>query len=122
MERFKTGLIFEAHRLLYHSTRGLRVIKKKKVGYMGGRSRSKQSSSSSAITKLPAKRWISKSAVQPEKMSAFSVSSGRRAPREIPAKMSVGYIPVYPHGGVQPFQQKSTSITKLTRGLYAVQI
>ena len=30
-ERFRGGLVFEAHRLVYHSTLGLRVIKKKKV-------------------------------------------------------------------------------------------
>jgi len=27
---FRSGLVFKAHRLLYHSTLGLRVIKKKK--------------------------------------------------------------------------------------------
>ena len=32
MKRFRGGLVFEDHRLLYHSTLGLRVIKKKKVG------------------------------------------------------------------------------------------
>jgi len=31
VKRFRGGLVFEAHRLLYHSTLGLRVIKKKKV-------------------------------------------------------------------------------------------
>ena len=30
MEQFRGGLVFKAHRLLYHSTLGLRVIKKKK--------------------------------------------------------------------------------------------
>ena len=30
MKRFREGLVFKAHRLLYHSTLGLRVIKKKK--------------------------------------------------------------------------------------------
>ena len=30
MKRFRGGLVFKAHRLLYHSTLGLRVIKKKK--------------------------------------------------------------------------------------------
>jgi len=30
MQRFRGGLVFKAHRLLYHSTLGLRVIKKKK--------------------------------------------------------------------------------------------
>ena len=30
MKRFRGGLVLEAHRLLYHSTLGLRVIKKKK--------------------------------------------------------------------------------------------
>ena len=30
MKRFRGGLVFEAHRLLYRSTLGLRVIKKKK--------------------------------------------------------------------------------------------
>jgi len=30
--RFRGGLVFKAHRLLYHSTLGLRVIKKKKRG------------------------------------------------------------------------------------------
>ena len=31
VKRFRGGLVFKAHRLLYHSTLGLRVIKKKKV-------------------------------------------------------------------------------------------
>ena len=31
MKRFRGGLVFQAHRLLYHSTLGSRVIKKKKV-------------------------------------------------------------------------------------------
>ena len=30
VQRFQGGLVFKAHRLLYHSTLGLRVIKKKK--------------------------------------------------------------------------------------------
>ena len=30
VNRFRGGLVFKAHRLLYHSTLGLRVIKKKK--------------------------------------------------------------------------------------------
>ena len=30
MKRFRGVLVFKAHRLLYHSTLGLRVIKKKK--------------------------------------------------------------------------------------------
>ena len=30
MKRFQGGLVFQAHRLLYHSTLGLRVMKKKK--------------------------------------------------------------------------------------------
>ena len=29
MKRFREGLVFKAHRLLYHATLGLRVIKKK---------------------------------------------------------------------------------------------
>ena len=32
MKRFRGGLVFKAHRLLYHSALGLRVIKKKKKG------------------------------------------------------------------------------------------
>ena len=32
VQRFRGGLVFKAHRLLYHSTLGLRVIKKKKKG------------------------------------------------------------------------------------------
>ena len=31
MKRFRGGLVFKAHRLLHHSTLGLRVIKKKKT-------------------------------------------------------------------------------------------
>ena len=31
VKRFRGGLVFKAHRLFYHSTLGLRVIKKKKV-------------------------------------------------------------------------------------------
>jgi len=30
VKRFRGGLVFKAHRLLYHSTLGSRVIKKKK--------------------------------------------------------------------------------------------
>ena len=30
MKRFRGGIVFEAHRLVYHSTLGLRVIKKKR--------------------------------------------------------------------------------------------
>ena len=30
MKQFRGGLVFKAHRLVYHSTLGLRVIKKKK--------------------------------------------------------------------------------------------
>jgi len=30
VQRFRGGLVFKDHRLLYHSTLGLRVIKKKK--------------------------------------------------------------------------------------------
>ena len=32
-QRFRGGLVFKAHRLLYHSTLGLRVIKKEKKGF-----------------------------------------------------------------------------------------
>jgi len=35
MKRFRGGLVFKAHRLLYHSTLGLRVIKKKKEAPAG---------------------------------------------------------------------------------------
>ena len=31
MKRFRGGLVFKAHRLVYHSTLGLRVIKKKNI-------------------------------------------------------------------------------------------
>ena len=35
VQRFRGGIVFKAHRLLYHSTLGLRVIKKKtKVTYV----------------------------------------------------------------------------------------
>ena len=36
VKRFLGGLVFEAHRLLYHSTLGLRVIKKKRQSIGGG--------------------------------------------------------------------------------------
>jgi len=32
--RFRGGLVFKAHRLLYHSNLGLRVIKKKKIRFV----------------------------------------------------------------------------------------
>ena len=31
MKRFRGGLVFKTHRLVYHSTLGLRIIKKKKI-------------------------------------------------------------------------------------------
>ena len=40
VQRFRGGLVFKAHRLLYHSTLGLRVIKKKRrhlLARRGGR-------------------------------------------------------------------------------------
>ena len=38
VKRFRGGLVFKAHRLLYLSTLGLRVIKKKDPGYTRSRS------------------------------------------------------------------------------------
>ena len=35
MQRFRGGLVFKAHSLLYHSTLGLRVIQKKRFGISG---------------------------------------------------------------------------------------
>ena len=35
VRRFREGLIFKAHRLLYHSTLGSRLIKKKKKKQLG---------------------------------------------------------------------------------------
>jgi len=35
MKRFPEGLVFKAHRPLYHSTLGLRVIKKRESGPSG---------------------------------------------------------------------------------------
>ena len=37
MQRFRGGLVFKAHRRLYHSTLGLRVIKKKHLDAFLGR-------------------------------------------------------------------------------------
>jgi len=34
VQRFRGGLVFKAHRLLHHSTLGLRVIKKKRRGFL----------------------------------------------------------------------------------------
>jgi len=39
VKRFRGGLVFKAHRLLYHSTLGLRVIKKKKESQTRGSKR-----------------------------------------------------------------------------------
>ena len=36
VKRFRGGLVFKAHRLVYHSTQGLRVIKKKRSLEVGG--------------------------------------------------------------------------------------
>ena len=36
VKRFRGGLVFKAHRLVYHSTLCLRVIKKKKKGWGSG--------------------------------------------------------------------------------------
>ena len=36
MERFRGGLIIKAHRLLYHSTLGSRVMKRKMLRVSGG--------------------------------------------------------------------------------------
>ena len=37
VKRFRGGLVFNAHRLVYHSTVGLRVIKRRKVQCLGFR-------------------------------------------------------------------------------------
>ena len=37
LQRFRGGLVFKAHGLVYHSTLGLRVVKKKKGGPVGGK-------------------------------------------------------------------------------------
>ena len=35
VQRFRSGLVFKAHRIVYHSTLGLRVIRKKKKNTAG---------------------------------------------------------------------------------------
>jgi len=35
VNRFRGGLVFKAHRLVYHSTLGSRVMKRKKFGMLG---------------------------------------------------------------------------------------
>jgi len=35
VQRFRGGLVFKAHRLLYHSTLGLKVLKKRRRGEYG---------------------------------------------------------------------------------------
>ena len=39
VQRFRGGIVFKAHRLLYHSTEGLRVIKRKREGRFRSRFR-----------------------------------------------------------------------------------
>ena len=51
VQRFRGGLIFKAHRLVYHSTLGLRVIKKKKKKK---RARRKKAGASSIVIPIPA--------------------------------------------------------------------
>ena len=36
VQRLQGGLVFKAHRLFYHSTLGLRVMKKKRMRHRGG--------------------------------------------------------------------------------------
>jgi len=50
VQRFRGGLVFKAHRLLYHSTLGLRVIKKKKKECVRGSTPSGNSESSSSCS------------------------------------------------------------------------
>jgi len=53
MEKFRGGLVFEAHRLVYHSTLGLRVIKKKRRPPNGGVPRSQPRCAGSPRTAPP---------------------------------------------------------------------
>jgi len=50
VQRFRGGLVFKAHRLVYHSTLGLRVIKKKKACQGSGTKSTTWSSSSRQTT------------------------------------------------------------------------
>ena len=107
MQRFQGGLIFQAPRWLYHSTLGSRVIKKRR--------------------EVPAE-------------SCRGPSRPRGSLRHLRGRERVvngqptGPNPLYhrddwvdrpsdtfPHGGVQPFHQKSTCLTQLTLGPYLVQ-
>jgi len=42
VQRFREGLVFKAHRLVYHSTLGLRVIQKKKKKVRAARQRARK--------------------------------------------------------------------------------
>ena len=82
--RFPGGLVFKAHRLLYHSTLDLRVIKKKKkMGMMGGMQHGSmmgamQPSPGSAPPKLKSRFLISQSAVFLISQSAvFMINRGQ---------------------------------------------
>ena len=50
VERCRGGLVFKAHRLVYHSTLGLRVIKKKKKSAPEGRAPQEQPALGSRIS------------------------------------------------------------------------
>ena len=78
MERFRGGLVFKAYRLLYQSTLGLRVIKKKM-----GRTTTKQKSDEKRVLEIPphgGPQLSFQKSTRPEEID-FTANSGHVTPR-----------------------------------------
>jgi len=56
VKRFRGGLVFKAQRLMYHSTLGLRVIKKKK--YQTRRTAAKREARRKGSARGDARNWV----------------------------------------------------------------
>ena len=91
VKRFRGGLLFKAHRLLYHSTLGLRVIKKKKKKYAGLGFNGPPSSELGTNKPVKARFWPWLSGKSLENRRAGWLNGLGGVPRE--QKMLKGHLP-----------------------------
>ena len=94
VKRFRGGLVFQGHSLLYHSTLGLRVIKERRMRSV-----------------RPEPLW---------NVQGHNPTPGA-LPIRPPVSAKKKSYP-YPHGGVRSVHQKSICLTQSTLGPYVVQL
>ena len=119
MKRFRRGLEFKAHRIVYHSTLGSRVIKKKRKKTSRNPGCCYRAESSRASTTLPARRFQLSQVPLPAKSSAPDIQVNCPCLlSQLPQTVSAcGQMPALGEGPSEQFGSLLPRIRQKVRGV-----